>query len=361
MASTISDLQIDFNTTKATNGLRLEDFVEYRISLKIHLYVLPILVSVGIPGNIVSFVVLVFSTFRKSTTSIYLATMAILDTVILILSILWFISFYHPEVKIFRDGTCQFIHLVFYFAIHFNVLVLVAMTVERFIAVVFPLKAPSLISTKKASIVITGIGLFSFALNLHHVFTKGMITSADGSSSCWIVGDEPTKFFVGKIYPWIDSFIYSILPMTSLFVLNIVMIVTMNRAMQSRHTMHGSRSNSSGDVGQRQLTVMLLLVSFAFLVLTGPMGILLLLSRYTWHPETLGELAVSKLTHSVVDNMMYANHAINFVFYCMSGRRFRDEVRKMFCFTCTRKEAAPLHPGTFQNSTEMVTSVSTIL
>ena len=178
MTSTV--ISADFNTTKTTSALRLEDFVEYRISLAIHMYVLPIVVSIGIPGNIISFVVLVFSTFRKSTTSLYLATLAVLDTVILTVSVLWFTSFHHPDAGIFREGTCQFIHLVFYFSIHFDVLVLVAMTVERFIAVVFPLKAPSLISTKKAYVTIAALGLFSFVLNVHHTFTKGMIVSADG-------------------------------------------------------------------------------------------------------------------------------------------------------------------------------------
>ncbi|XP_041374812.1 growth hormone secretagogue receptor type 1-like [Gigantopelta aegis] len=342
MATTVNGLGL--NTTTAPDTLQLEDFIEYRISLKIHLYVLPILVSIGIPGNIISFVVLVFSSFRQRTSSIYLATLAILDTVILIISLLWFISFYHPEEKIFREGTCQFIHLVFYFAIHFDVLVMVAMTVERFIAVVFPLKAPNLISAKKAFIVIAGLGLFSFALNLHHVFTKGMITTSSGYSSCWIVGDETTKYFVGKIYPWIDSVVYFLIPVTSLFVLNIAMIVK----MRSRQ--------SFTETGQRQMTVMLLLVTFAFLILTGPMGIVLMLGRYSWHPETVEEKAVSKLIHSIVDNMMYANHAVNFVLYCMSGRRFRDEVKDMFCCrTCRGND------GTFKNSTEIDMSVSTAL
>ena len=193
-------------------------------------------------------------------------------------------------------------------------------------------------------------------------FDYAILILSTGSASCWIVGDETTKFFAGKIYPWIDSFIYSILPMTSLFVLNIAMIVAMKRATRSRHTMHSSGQHDLVESGrQTQLTVMLLLVSFAFLVLAGPMGIVLMLNRYSWHPETLWQLAVSKLVHSVVDNMMYANHAVNFGFYCVSGRRFRLEVKKMFCLMCRAKDAPPTHSNAFQNSTEMVTSVSTVL
>ncbi|XP_055956281.1 uncharacterized protein LOC126818058, partial [Patella vulgata] len=36
------------------------------------------------------------------------------------------------------------------------------------------------------------------------------------------------------------------------------------------------------------------------------------------------------LIHAVIDNMMYINHALNFILYVVSGKKFRKELKTIF-------------------------------
>ncbi|XP_041374216.1 probable G-protein coupled receptor 139 [Gigantopelta aegis] len=315
------------NSTQPIN--ELETYIEYQISLKIHLYYLPVIASIGLPGNVISFVVLAFFSFRKKTTSIYLAVISVLDSFILCISIVWHVNRKMPEEQIFNTASCKVVHFLFFFSIHYNVLLVVAVTVERFIVVVFPLKAQLWISTRRTVVAIVCCGLFSFGLNFHHFFTKtARISKSTGATYCGSVRGETTRFFLNKVYPWMDSMIYCVIPLSSLFVLNTVMIHHMRKHIRRRQSM---RTVTATDYqsSQRQMTVMLLLVSCFFLLFTGPMGIFLIVDKYVWISRTAKEKAVSRLLHSIIDNMVFTNHAVNFIFYCFSGERFRTELKRM--------------------------------
>ncbi|XP_041374784.1 thyrotropin-releasing hormone receptor-like [Gigantopelta aegis] len=327
-------------TTQSNTAITLEDFLEYQISVQIHLYYLPVLLFIGIPGNAITFVVLVFSSFRKSTTSMYLAVISVLDTLILLVSAFWYANREVSQLDLINDVTCKLVFVVFYFSIHYNVLLVVAVTVERFIVVVFPLKAQLWISMRRTVVVIVCCGVFSFGLNLCHVFIRtAKVSRTTGKYFCGRTREPATKLFLEKAFPWIDSLLYCILPMMSLFALNTIMIHHMKKHISRCLSLRNSKTNENQS-NQRQMTVMLLLVSFSFLLLTGPMGIVLIVERYVWIPRTLKQTAVSRLLHSVIDNMMYMNHAINFMFYCFTGRKFRNELKRMCCcFACKRRKS----------------------
>ncbi|KAK7478700.1 hypothetical protein BaRGS_00030085 [Batillaria attramentaria] len=100
--------------------------------------------------------------------------------------------------------------------------------------------------------------------------------------------------------------------------------------------------NPNGIAGQRdvtkstsstQLTRMLLTVSVAFLVLTLPMGVFVVLFRY-WNPHSGYEKALFSLVRDIADNLMFTNHAINFLLYCLSGARFRSKAASIIHRTC---------------------------
>ena len=162
----------------------ISDYTEYRIATSVTLVYIPIMASLGIMGNILSICVLLCSSFRKSTTSWYLATIAILDTLILIYSILDLLHRSLPYCAVYNDVTCPFIQFLFYFSVHADVLVLVAMTIERFLVVRFPLRAATLITRKRTLFVIAGIGGFSFGLNFFNCFTRFMVTEETTGYYC---------------------------------------------------------------------------------------------------------------------------------------------------------------------------------
>ena len=349
-----------------------------------------------------SFITVIFSSLRNTSTCVYMAAISVLDSFILVINLCYFISSYTGETRFYfgNDWACSCHYFLFYFSIHFDVLMLLAMTIDRFIVVRFPLKAQVLCTPKSAVKAVAGIGLFSFALNLHVFFIRRMIESGDPKDplTCWYT-DPDVEFFATKVYTWIDASVYSFIPFLSLAVLNVLIIrqlrtsrrfskqftqrlgreISISKTKQStssrgdgqsenqssRKTARSSQrsgedlnssvssitksahsdtpsdnhnkkpgSKSTSKIGNANITVMLLAVSFTFLLLTSPVVIVLLYKRYFWLPSSNVEKARAQLVHAFVDNLMYTNHAINFLLYCLSGRRFRRELAKLLARCC---------------------------
>ncbi|XP_041379845.1 galanin receptor type 2-like [Gigantopelta aegis] len=328
-----SDTSISYTQSTSAASLSHEDYIEFVIAQKIDLIYLPIVTTLGIIGNVTSTFVLLCSSFRESTTCIYLSTIEILDTFVLMFCIVFFINDYTDE-QVINKHSCAVIYFLFYFVIHFDVLVLLAMTVERYIVVRFPLHVHRVIGWKQTVVVIALVGVLSFGINLHSVFIRSMVPNTQtGKSRCWTEGDL-NVFFLSRVYPWIDSTIYCFLPVTILFILNVLIIRRTTRAYKRRQSLTGPSSSAR----QRQVSTMLILVTSAFLVLTAPIAVQLIVQRYALIPRTAHEKAINLLVHAVTDNLMYTNHACNFIFYCISGQRFRNELRRVMCGIAFRRQ-----------------------
>ncbi|KAL8576662.1 hypothetical protein ACOMHN_025137 [Nucella lapillus] len=413
--STGSDILADATmiTSKNTMEKKYEDFTEVKVAVLIDRIYIPVVVVLGVMGNVLSFLTLVFSPLRNTSTCVYMAAIAVLDTVILVLDLCVLLRGYmgHTRFYLSNDWACGFHNFLFYFAIHFDVLLLLAMTVDRFIVVKFPLKAPRMCTSKSAVKATAIIGVFSFLLNIQIFFTRrlGESGNPDDPLKCWYP-DPNVDYFMKKFYTWIDASIYSFVPCFSLLILNVLIIrqLRTSRKFSRQFTETRTRKNASGmkasseenvnsevetsvsdvncseDFGTNSttklpdkvfsnissaadrrngvftiskkergksgtasvkrkmaantnITVMFLLVSFTFLLLTSPVVIVLLVKRYYWLPSTAAERAQARLTHAVVDNFMYTNHAVNFLLYCVSGARFRQELNRLLAAMCCRR------------------------
>ncbi|CAF1218452.1 unnamed protein product [Adineta steineri] len=77
-----------------------------------------------------------------------------------------------------------------------------------------------------------------------------------------------------------------------------------------------------------RLTCLLLLISFIFVVCTLPISIRPLIVDYL---PSFKSTKRWRITQDCLTLLMFLNHAINFVFYCLTGRAFRSECRKLLC------------------------------
>ncbi|KAL8577077.1 hypothetical protein ACOMHN_058125 [Nucella lapillus] len=342
-----------------------EEFDEVKTALLIDRIYLPILVSVGVVCNFLCFVTFVFTSLRTTSTCVYMAAIAVLDSSILIIAFCVLISRYLGNTIFYlhSNWACGLHYFLFYFTIHLDVLVLLAMTVDRFIVVKFPLKAQGWCTPKSAIRVITGLGIFSFALNFQIFFNRRLVPSGNPNDPliCWYPAGE-IENFMEKIYTIIDASIYSFIPFLSLLTLNLLIIRQLKQSRkfskqftESRVVKTVTKGNNTDEFTSKKMesntdrtsastkksmtstniNVMFLLVSFAFLVLTSPIVIVLLYGRHSWRPQTNAEKARFRLVLVFVDNIMYSNHTVNFLLYCISGRRFREELKRLlsrFCF-----------------------------
>ncbi|KAK7094783.1 uncharacterized protein [Littorina saxatilis] len=111
---------------------------------------------------------------------------------------------------------------------------------------------------------------------------------------------------------------------------------TQKRSRNGLSTFAGSNKAS------RQLTRMLVCVSIAFVVLSSPIGIFIVVSK-SWKPSSDSSRALFSLVSVLCESLMYTNHAVNFVLYCVAGSRFRRYAANILCRRFVRSKTSTNH------------------
>ena len=325
--------------------------------------VLPVVMPVGIVGNILAFIVLQSKQFRHSTTGVYLTLTAIADTLFLLtggLEILEVAGLF--SVREYNVWTCRAYKFLFYTSGDASVWLVVAFTFDRFVAVCFPLSKRRVCRWKRAVIASVTIVLLSLAKNLHEFWTRGPEYRANGQLRRICGTQAQYYFFLDYVRPWIALILVMAIPFILLLIFNCMIVHSLIKAQRLRNktaatatcatpsdtgtgnkpltSSPGFRQTPNGAVSTsstrfRQTTLMCLSISFAFLILVTP-SIVLLIGKPYWKHRTN---AAYKNAKAIGNFLSFLNHCINFFLYCVAGRRFRHELKAMF--TCRRVEVPP--------------------
>ena len=163
------------------------------------------------------------------------------------------------------------------------------------------------------------------------------------------------KTIIGRFYYWFSLVISFILPFILLLIMNSFIIHTIRQ--RSKFIGNSSRKkgqgHSEGQMGkiknsEMQIFVILLLVTFGFLILTTPAYVFFFYINIVDFTATPKTYAGYLLFHSAAQKLHYTNFGINFYLYVISGSKFRADLLALFL---KKKES--------QNS-ENSTSVSVI-
>ena len=101
-----------------------------------------------------------------------------------------------------------------------------------------------------------------------------------------------------------------------------------NQGMDSRQKTMKSADN--------QLTIMLLLVTLLFSILLIPTYIRFIYLTFVTS-DTPAKFARSVLLFQITYKLYVTNNGINFFLYCISGRKFRNDLKEILC--CGRKSS----------------------
>ncbi|XP_052818202.1 growth hormone secretagogue receptor type 1-like [Mya arenaria] len=230
-----------------------------------------------------------------------------------------------------------------------SVWLIVAVTIERTIVVLFPLKAPRICNAKYAKIGITSIIVLFTSLNFHFLWSVDLhYTYGNNTAVAECKAKENFKYLVEHVWPWVDAALYAFFPFVFIFVLNLTIIRNVISAKNARMMLR-QHTFSAGRLGKqihqrqghrevsRRITWMLLAVSFTFLVTTLPMNIYIIYISVTETPREIEPLVKRKLIDTISEMLMYTNHSINFFLFCATGKKFRGQVRSMVC-ACNTSE-----------------------
>lgn len=300
------------------------------------MYVPPILLCLGTFGNMLSFVIMAKNMLKGSTYS-YLAVLAVMDLLVLYIGLLrMWIGNFSIDVQDTSNYMCKIVNFLGFVSSHTSVWLIIAVTIERFIAVKCPLRAPRICTVNRARFVVLGIVTIICGINAHIFWTVELKQTQNGYEC------EASEVYSKDIWPWVDAAIYSFVPFGIITVLNSLIIRQVLYARRKRSMMqhsqasakynkstkqsHNRRSNESN----KKLTIMLLTVSCTFLLTTLPMNALQIVSAIIGN-VTGKRYAQVMLGRTIVELLMYMNHSINFFLYCATGRKFRLQVRELLC------------------------------
>lgn len=340
--------------------VKLMEHVEYRLHKSFLLYVPPAIYLVGIVGNLLSFTVLARKRMRRVSTYTYLAVLSVADTFVLTIGLLmlWFGQLTGKDVRARYAWSCKLLNVFSYTASDFSVWLIIAVTVERFIAVCYPLQAASMCTHRTAMRVVIGIFALVLGFNLNFIWTTNLQLIAidvDYNAIYQCSAADGFDVFVNKVWPWIDAVLYSSLPFGIILLLNALIIRRVIQARRSRNHGLASGRRSTDRVGLRRraggnsvavggsktaggetnttLSLMLLTITCAFLVMTLPMNVMLIAAAF-WKDlsgDTFHRRAKFHLAKTVSELLMYVNHSINFFLYCGTGQKFRQELCALLC------------------------------
>ena len=319
-------------TTIDTFMEQVEFYMAFKIANFINTYWFPVLIPIGLVGNILSLIVMIKPKNRKMSTCIYMAAISINDNLMMASSLNNFLVIV-MEIHKWYLWECKLATFCALFALQNSSFQVLAMTVDKYIAIKWPHKAATYSTPKRAKMIAVGLSVCAFTYNSPHFYLTHLL---DGQ--CLAYG---TGGVLSKIYPWFSFVLNAIIPFTSLIYMNIVIVKAVRNSREmfaAKGTNTGTVINKGMDTRQKtmksdenQLTIMLLLVTTLFLILLCPTYIRFIYLAFA-DRDTPSQYANSMLFFQVSSKLYSTNSGINFFLYCISGQKFRKDLKEILFY-----------------------------
>jgi hypothetical protein len=200
-------------------------------------------------------------------------------------------------------------------------------TVERFLAVRFPLSRMNQISGRRATTIVTFIFLF-FSLTTvtttleWEAVEMGLNEKNETTFSIGITELGANETVASVIY-WYSIFAFSYIPLPVIVTLNLALIHFVRKAARDRRSMvPGSKSRSKEE---RQVTITLLAIVTVFFTCQAPTALVTLLLTTTslGTSKRAKTWALIRTVNNICNLLVKVNTACNFILYAILCRQYR--------------------------------------
>ncbi|KAL9905331.1 G-protein coupled receptor isoform 2-T2 [Glossina fuscipes fuscipes] len=216
---------------------RIFEFVSHILNC---VYV-PIIVCMGSLGNILSVFVFSKTKLCKLSSSYYLAALAISDTCFLFGLFIQWLNFF--DINIYnRDYFCQFFTFFSYLASFCSSWFVVAFTVERFIAVMYPLKRQTMCTVRRAKIVLSGISVLGVLHCIPFWISSQPVSLDERQTTICDIKNE-YKGYILLLNYWDTIVVYAV-PFVVIAILNVFTGWTVCKFAHVRRSLTMSRKKS---------------------------------------------------------------------------------------------------------------------
>ncbi|XP_062327836.1 neuromedin-U receptor 2 [Osmerus eperlanus] len=289
----------------------------------------------GLSGNLLTCTVIVKHKKMRTTTNLYLFSLAVSDLMVLLFGMpLEIYDLWQNYPFPFGEGGCYFKTFLFETVCFASILNVTALSVERYMAVIHPLKTRCLSTNTHARRVIAAVWAVSLSCAvpntlLHGIYYLDLPEKVDESAICTVL--KPLWMY--NVVVQVTMVCFYFLPMTLISVLYLIMGFRLGREeSQPRGTGNSqTRWKIHEDSGRRrQVTKMLSVVVVVFCLCWAPFHIerLLWSSISRWTDFLHG---VYECVHILSGIMFYLSSAVNPVIYNLLSTRFRECFRELVC------------------------------
>ena len=317
----------------------------YKVAKYIDNYWFPVLIPLGLIGNTLSFLVMIKPNNRKVSTCIYMAAISINDNVMMSWA---FRSWYLYTIRNNYPGGCKVTAFVSYLVLQNSTFQVLAMTIDKYIAIKWPHRAAAYSTPKRAKVIICAILTFVIIYNMPHFFITRVI-----EGKCY---GYSAKTILTKIHSWLSFALNAVIPFTLLIHMNYVIVKTVRKSRKMFRDNVGTVGNETRQKtmksAENQLTTMLFLVTTLFLFLLLPTYIRFIYATFV-RSDTASKFATSMLIFEISYKLYVTNSGINFFLYCVSGKKFRNDVKEIFCCIC-RSPSSSVSEESRASSSEQV-------
>lgn len=280
-------------------------------------YVLPIIIFVGLKGNIVSIIIFLDKELRHISSSVYILAVLFSDTGMLLNQTLsWFEVFQFRLIH--KEGICQlFVFSSFVFAF-LSEWYIVCITVENYVTLRHPAQIKTLCTIRRALTVTLSLAFFAVSSYSVNLFSK---TAVDGSC-------QPKYNKLDQIYFYFDNIVTLLLPTIVLLFLLAAIVLQVIKSIKTKRRMSMSKSNKKkSSIPQVRVAKMLFVLSLSSFVLSSPDHIFRLYCFLSGITNIPYDLSLASLVFMF---LYYTRFSIKFFILISFSTNFRKKLLAKF-------------------------------
>ncbi|XP_077459150.1 neuromedin-U receptor 1 [Stigmatopora argus] len=302
---------------------------------------------VGLTGNLLTCAVVAKHKKMRNPTNLYLVSLAMSDLLMLVFGMpMEIYDLWQNYPFPFGAGGCYFKTFIFETVCFASILNVTALSVERYIAVVHPLKTRYLTTKRHAKQVIGAVWVVSMSCAVPNTSLHGIF---------YLPGHKRESAICAVLKPlWmyhtlmqITTVCFFFIPMLVISVLYLVMGLHLGRERRQRRGNFGNNWRSEtrvsvNDEGGRRTQVikMLSIVVAVFGVCWAPFH----MERLLWssvHQWTDLMHNIYQYVHILSGVLFYLSSAVNPVIYSLISTRFRECFRDLVCSRANKPDSMP--------------------
>ena len=281
-------------------------------------------------NSLIIIVITYGSLMKTSVFMILLLSLAIADNLALISVILRQNGVYTLLIFSQSIWTCRVIKFIIYSSTTISSWLIVLISIERFIAVFYPLRA-HMYCTRRNLLFTISILFVIICMFYVPILFIGHVTYVNTIYVCHGFSSEKSLI---SIYVFLVAMAYCIIPFCIISILNIRIVKKIHSHSKFRAKHHKKAHDKSN------LTFTMLAVCFFFIMTILPANVCYVLKIISKLCDCR-LINIPDIVYEIVNRIMYLNHSANFVLYCLTGSVFRKTLMQLLSCCKRNKPATP--------------------